>query len=123
MADGGWKRESHLLTPVGDDVRSLKSFGIQLKTRHLVACGRKPTLGLRSVAAARQSAANLTGVFQMAAFSRKPLRRAKPFHFFNGRSQRAKTFGSRRCSHESPADHTAPFVGTAGNIVCSNSIR
>jgi len=64
-------------------VRSLKFLGIQLETRHLVSYGRKITLGLRSVAASRQSAANRTGAFQMAAFCRKPLRRAKRFHLFD----------------------------------------
>ena len=42
------------------------------------------------VAASRQSAANRTGAFQMAAFCRKPLRRAKPFPFSTGEILRRK---------------------------------
>jgi hypothetical protein len=52
MEDGGWKRESHLLILVGDDVRSLKFSGIQLETRHLVSYGRKITLELSRAAGA-----------------------------------------------------------------------
>jgi hypothetical protein len=57
---------------------------------HLLAGGRrgrKPDklfeLFLADVAATRQSAANRTEAFQMASFSRKPLRRAKRFHLFD----------------------------------------
>ena len=42
------------------------------------------------VAASRQSAANRTGAFQMAAFSRKPLRRAPYFTFSAGEIRQRK---------------------------------
>jgi hypothetical protein len=67
MEDGKWKRESHPLILVGDDVRSLNFSGIQLEIRHL---RQKNHVGIEpGVAVARQSAAKRTGVFQMAAFS------------------------------------------------------
>jgi len=81
--------------PVGDDAcrvvapgaktgEESQIFGNPVRDSSPRLLRQKNHVGIEpGVAAARQSAANRTGVFQMAAFSRKPLRRAKLFHLFD----------------------------------------
>jgi len=91
IADGGWRMEARIAPVNSRRRRREESQTSRQIAIHFLVRDSSPRLlrqknhvGIEpGVAAARQSAANRTGVFQMAAFSRKPLRRAKLFHLFD----------------------------------------